>query len=312
MIEESLLAKRLALLQARHRPEQKVTIEGTSAQVVSPEGTTGSIELVDLIRCLDRQGMSTGRVVLPDGVKAVLSSGSLTIWVHQTPPRVHNLKWIAADSPVPFGKGAKYRSVRIALPYLIVLAVFAPREQPQVISDANECFFRTDPLTSLDDPLLYPALLNCSKFAMAEGHPLAWICTQHLNRRALLQEKDENRRMHKGLGLILQCLLGTGFNHSSEFHEGTSWYTESSSVDPRIATIEAWEEATRQNSLFAQEVPWLPTGLTAMEVIQRIFRNHHVDQPAIRTAGDLARIICNHQRPSGGEPATGEEKGFNL
>ena len=55
--------------------------------------------------------------------------------------------WIAPDSPVPFGRGTKYRPVRLALPYLIMFVVFAADAGGQLqLTAANECFFRVEPL----------------------------------------------------------------------------------------------------------------------------------------------------------------------
>ena len=55
----------------------------------------------------------------------------------------------------------------------VMLAAF----EGDMLSGHNECFFRRRPLEKEDDDLLYPALLNCSKFTPQEGKPLSWICT---------------------------------------------------------------------------------------------------------------------------------------
>ena len=239
----------------------RVTIEGEQVRAASPEGRVAALSVEALLAQLAPHEMDTGGIVLPDGVKAVISAGPVTIWVHQTPPRVHGFRWIAPDSPQRFGDGTKYREVRIALPYVIVLAVFVrdPRGRRQ-LGHQNECFFRNEPLRSLHDELSFPALLNCSKFEPAEQRPLSWICTQHLNVRQLAGIEDDNARLRSGLTELLRCLFETGFNYSSEHHEESSWFTESAGCDPRIATVENWEAATRTDPLFVLEVPWLPVG----------------------------------------------------
>src|SRR5262245_57185340 len=127
-----------------------ITIKGTSVRAVSPEGQTAGMSVEELLRRIAPPRMDTGAVVLPDGVVSVLSQGRATIWVHQTPPRVFSFKWIARESRAKYGPGTKYRTVKLALPYLIVLAVFAPGEGGEVqVSHLNECFFRNDPLSSL-------------------------------------------------------------------------------------------------------------------------------------------------------------------
>lgn len=221
-------------------------IKGTQVQATSPEGQTAKISIEDWLARVAPARMDTGDAILPDGVKAVLSRGVATLWFPQSPPRTYGFKWIARDSPVRFGNGTQYRQVRIALPYLIVMAVFAPGENglPQLSLQHNEAFFRNAPMESLDDEICFPALLNCSRLDPPQGRPLSWICTQHLPRQSLVKEKDTSRRLRAGLRALLHCLLEIGFNDSSEQHEASSWFSESRRVDPRLATVEDWEAAS--------------------------------------------------------------------
>ena len=243
----------------------EIYIHQDTIYVVTPEGQCAAIKISDLRSALVPERIDTGGVVLPDGVKIALSTRNMMVLVHQTPPRVHCFKWIAAGSPAPFGKGTQYRLVRLALPYVILLAVFVAGPDGKVLpTTQNECFFRVAPLEDLeeDGELFYPALLNCSKFRVQDGHSLAWLCTQHVNFIALSREANLNRRVRRTIQALLHCLFETGFNYSSEHHEGSSWFTESRKVDPRIASVEKWEQASKQDPLFVLEVPWLKTGLT--------------------------------------------------
>jgi len=278
-----------------------IRIEGAEAMATSPEGQLAKMSLADLLAKVAPQRMDTCGVWLPDGVKAVISEGPFTIWVYESPPRVHNFHWIAGDSPSPFGRGTKYRAVRIALPYLIVLAVFGPKPGGQLqLTGVNECFFRTAPLQTLDDELMFPALLNCSKFASEHGRPLSWICTQHLKLDAIAREPDTPRRLCASFNALRHCLLETGFNYSSEGHEGASWFTASRGVDPRVSTVEAWQEATAKDPLFVLDVPWLKTGRTVKQVAARTFKNLGSRRTACATAADLARVIFNQPVPAPG------------
>jgi hypothetical protein len=281
---------------AGEKGNQKICLEGDKATAVSPEGEEATISFSRLMQLMNPVRMDTGSVVLPDGVKTILSRGPVTIWVHETPPRVFNLKWIAADSPARYGSEATYRSVRIALPYLVVLAVFQSRRGGQAfLTQANECFFRTEPLRSLDDKLLYPALLNCSRFDPPEGKPLSWICTQHLLRTSLRSQDadDTNEWIRLSLQALMHCLLETGFNYSSDVHEAASWFSESTGQDKRIATIEQWEQETAKDPNFVLDVPWLEVGMSLAEVTQRIFQNLDVVPAHPTSVHDLARLIFN-------------------
>ena len=276
-----------------------VTVQGDRVEATSPEGVTAAMPLADLLARLTPPRMDTGGVILPDGVKGVISRGPMVIWVHQLPPRVHSLRWIADGSKAPYGPGAKYETVRMALPYVVMLAVFGPSRRAAVqLTHRNECFFRCDPLTSWDDELSYPGLLNCSKFTPPNGNPLSWICTQHLNVGRFARIADINQRMRASFRALLACLFETAFNRSSEVHEGASWYSETlrQGIDERISTMRKWQKATRDNPLFATKVPWLPTGMTVRKVAERIFANHRVQGPAVNAASDLARIVFHHKR----------------
>ncbi len=281
---------------AGEKGSQRISIEGDQFTAISPEGEKATIPFRRLMELVNPPRMDTGSAILPDGIKAILARGPVTIMVHETPPRVFNLKWIAADSPAHYGPEAKYRSVRIALPYLVVLAVFHSRRGCRLyLTSANECFFRSGPLSSLDDGLLYPALLNCSKFDPPAGKPLSWICTQYLMRSNLSPQEtgDTNQGIRRSLQALLHCLLETGFNYSSEDHEAASWFSESTGQDERIATIERWEQETEKDPNFVLDVPWLEGGMSLDEVTQRVFHNLEVNRGGPTSASDLARLIFN-------------------
>ncbi len=266
-----------------------ITITGDSVSLTTPEGKEVSMPIGKLAELLVPEPSTPG--VLPPGVRLVQAAGSTTIWVYEIPPSVRQFKWISNDSPAQHGPGTKYRTVRLSLPYVVVFAVF----QNGILMHSNECFFRVEPITDeAADKLHYPALLNCSRFRPANRKPLSWICTQHLDPSTVAGESDPKRRMVLGLTLLHRCLLETGFNLSSEAHEYSSWFTESRKIDPRVATVEAWEKATGENPSFVYEVPWLETGKTVAEVVERIFKLTNTRRRTVRSSTDLYRMIINH------------------
>jgi len=285
---------------------ETIMIHGSEVQAVTSGSKKDNMPLADLLAQVAPRRMDGCGVLFPAGVRTVIPGGRAMIWIYESPPRVYSFRWITNDSPVKFGNGTKYRTVQIALPYLVVLAVFAPGEGGRLtLSSANECFFRVAPLKNLEkDELLFPALLNCSKFNPQEGHPLSWICTQHLNRASFDHESDTNRRLCAGFESLRKCLVETGFNYSSENHESSSWFTESRGIDPRISTVENWQAASKENPLFVLDVPWLKTGHTIERVAERIFKNLRIPQVTYTSAADLARVIFNQNKPNQTLPAT--------
>ena len=112
--------------------------------------------------------------------------------------------------------------------------------------------------------------------------------------------------LRDGLTDLLHHLFETGFNRSSEMHEGASGFSASldAGIDPRITRVEDWEKATHENPLFVLDVPGLSTGKTLGELVSRIGegslgrrrgRAHTFD-----TAADVARMIFNaaHNKPA--------------
>src|ERR1051326_967027 len=97
-----------------------IQIQGNEVTVTTPEGKTFSIPVEAFLNKIAPPRLDTAGLVLPDGIKAVFSENQTTIFVYEAPPRVYSLKWLANNSPVRFGPGAKYRLVRVSVPYLII------------------------------------------------------------------------------------------------------------------------------------------------------------------------------------------------
>ena len=278
----------------------KISLEGTLACAVSPEGKQANMPISTLLSKAHSAQGEHHSAILPAGVKATFSRGPFIIWVHESEPEVYNFRWIANDSAVKYGEQAKYRPVRIALPFVLIIAVFVPGPRGQLtLSRFNECYFRTEALQSCNDELYFPALLNCSKFRQPEGHPLSWICSQNFQHASYEKETDFNSRIRGAFQALYEGMFTTAFNLSSEFHEGTSYYSLSQGVDKRIATIEAWERATAEDDLFVLDVPWLKSGHTLGQIVERIFTNLKAPKVGLDSAEALGRIIFNQQLLSG-------------
>lgn len=271
-----------------------ITIDGEMVRTKSAEGEIVTTNLRELLKRTG-PGYDTGSMIIPSGVKAVLSKGPVTILVWEKAPAVQKLSWIRSDSPRLYGPGTKYRNVAVSLPYIIVFAVFSrgPDGMPVNVR-ADECFFRNEPLKSMKDELCFPALLNCSKYnSESESYPLSWICTQHLKVTPQMTSGEAGDRLCAGMEAVRYCLLETGFNLSSENHEGNSWYGETKKHIPQIDTIEKWEKATADNPMFALEMPWIKTNRSVDAIAQRIFKRCGVGQASVKTSNDLARIMAN-------------------
>ncbi len=285
-----------SLFGTRAAADATITIHGNTASASLPEGQSVSLPVGELVV---RLGAGLGDAVLPDGVKCLIPTPAGCIAIHQRPPSLHRFRWIAEESKAEFGPGVSYREVRLALPYTVVFGVFErTRNGVPVLGNRNECFFSNQPLDvdGLDTELCYPALLNCSRFPEEGQHPLSWICTQYLEDTPRGSKQSFEQSLRIGMRALLHHLLETGFNRSSENHELNSWFSEtiSAGVDPRIESVESWEQASTVDPLFALEVPWLRTGKTVREVADRIIA-FGGRAKAVTTARDIARVIVNAQ-----------------
>ena len=274
--------------------ENEIVIRGDTATVKKPDGKSVQMPVSQLFeKAVPKQIDSCG-VRLPREVRFAYSRSGVSILGCEYPPGPYTLSWITENSPAPYGPEAQYENVTISLPYVIVLAVFERTR----LSSLNECFFRTAPLNDIDEEneLLFPGLLNCSRFVPSEGHPLSWICTQKLDRRCIRRERDSRKQIAVGLNALRRCLFEQSFNWSSDHNEHSSWYSESRSVDERISTVNRWQEETTKDRFMGLEIPWLKTNETLKTVVDRIFQNQGVTANGISNSQQLARLMINNDK----------------
>lgn len=306
----------------------RIEVTGDRVRAVTPEGAEASVTVSEWTARIRPPGLPHTGMVLPDGVRAVVAhpSGRGLVWVTEIPPRVWSVDWLAEDSPADFGPGTKYVRRSLAFPYQILLTPFVVdgcEEGPGLCLDRRrvELFWRKAPLTSFDDPLHYPALLNVTKFYGPSDpeylpgfarKPLSWLCTQHLAMTPDMRSRRLETRLRAGYRQVLALLVGQSFNRSSEHHPGDgeqmSWYTWSvrQGVDPRIADTAVWEQASRRDPLWVLEANWLPVGSSLAEVIDRLFTTSlGLKPPApVERAEDLSRIVFQakaaalHEKPT--------------
>ena len=269
-----------------------LVIEGETVQAISPEGQRVAVPLGALISHLSSPKMDTAGCVLPDGVRAVKSRGKNVIWVHETPPRVQNFKVVDKTAKVKKDGKLVYKNVALSLPYVLTFANFIPGTN---IFGACECFFRTSPLETIDDELLYPALMNCVKFPKegAESQPLTQIITSNLNIEQLAKINDAQTQMQESLGALVNHLFQTGF-----INEGNTdnWFAASSEKIETISSIEKWHKASAEDGLFSLDVPWMKSGISVRNVIDRIFKQTGMDHAEIKNAADVAAVCFNYKK----------------
>jgi hypothetical protein len=213
------------------------------------------------------------RRVLPRGTRMVLERRDAVALAVEVAPGARRVRWLADDSRAPFGRGARYVERCLSFPWLILLVVLRRGE----LTGLQQLYYRNESLDAGEE-LRLPNLYN-----VAEGHGLrCWLCLQHASPVAGLP-------FARKLEGVVEHLLFAAFNRSAELHEGNSYWGRLA-CDPRVATLDAWEAATRENALFALEVPWQPAGTTlAVELEAMLDR---VAAPLLaRRAEDLCGLV---------------------
>lgn len=232
----------------------RIEMRGSKAVCHQDGKEAMSLPIEDWVKNLiERSEPPAPAEAMPDGVRFLRRRGEVTMLVLEEKPALRTVLWLAQDSPAPYGPQARYRSVRIALPFIVLFIGLANGE----ITGKQQCFYRTAPLRSLDDELLLPNLLNVAR---AYGMD-AWLCLQHLRNR--LGPLPFNEKINE----IWRHVLNSGWNGSSERHEGMSYFGEMRGLDKRIASIEEWERASAADPYFPLSVAWQPAGKTVGQVM---------------------------------------------
>ncbi len=185
--------------------------------------------------------------VLPRDVRMWRQRDEVVGLVVEIPCHARTIRWLSEDSRSDFGSGAYYANYFLGFPYVELLLVFRRGS----LTGMQQLYYRRAPLGE-DEELLLPNLYN-----VAEGYgQRCWVC--------LVNMRDVGRlHWSAKVEAIVDHLFSSAWNRSSEVHEGNSYWGAMRDLDPRVNSIEAWQDATRANPRFALDIPWKPAGTTA-------------------------------------------------
>ena len=255
-------------------------VEGERVELFQGEDPLGTTSVEEAVLSLAAsQDLAPSCGVLPRGVRLLRERGDATALAVEVPPQLRTVRWLADDSPAPYGPKARYRERFLAFPYLVLLVVFRSGE----LTGAQQLYYRTEPLDRGEE-LLLPNLYN-----VAEGYGLrCWLCLANLSGLSELAWPAKVDR-------ILEHVFWASFNQSSEVHEGNSYWGSMQGIDPRLASLDAWEEASRADRRFALSVPWKPAGTTASAELEGML-GAVVQARPLRSAADLAALLAGNPR----------------
>jgi hypothetical protein len=253
--------------------KEKIIIEGDEVLLLAEDGE-GSVRvarrapLEALLRYVAKV-MPPPLPVLPAGTRWLRRRKELLLLAVEHPPQCRTLK-VSGEKK----GGDGYRTHRLALPYVVYLLTFYRDGFEEM-----KVFFRVAPLTSPDDTLYHTCLPN------VRGEP-----GHYGSQRVCLRYRPEMLEgvpLAKAVPALLDFFWSTGFNQDI----GNSAFERAQGRDPRLASLAAWEAATRNNPLFPLEVNWEPAERTLPNLWAECLKLHgETDQP-VQGAEELADIL---------------------
>lgn len=256
--------------------EMELRIAGTEVQLRSGRRKHAVVALADFVRTLARASGSGPDLLLPRGVRIARRRGDALGVAVEVPPGARRVRWLADDSEAPFGRGARYRELYLGFPFVIVLLVLHRGR----LTGHQQLYYRTAALSRADDPLLLPNMYN-----VAKGYgQTCWLCLQHLR-------AEPGWTANETIAAAVDHTFSAAFNRSSDVHEGNSYWEMMRDVDPRVASVDAWEEATRADRFFALQVPWKPAKTTIPAELDSMLGGVEACLPAEPTAAQLAGLV---------------------
>jgi hypothetical protein len=255
--------------------EPEIRITGANVRVLQGRKTLAKLHFEQMIDSIHGASEKTrGFEIRPQNARIWEERGNAVAAAFELPPHARTVRWLADDSTAPYGPKASYRNYYVGLPYVVLLLVF----RAGALTGQHQLYYRTEPLDAGEE-LRLPNLYN-----VAEGYgQRCWVCLQNLGDVTELSWPMKISR-------ILDYVFSAAFNRSSEEHEGNSYWTRQNSVDPRVASMKAWEEATREDRRVGLAVPWEPAGTTASTEL-RTMLDRVVSPRRIRSSAELAALI---------------------
>lgn len=204
--------------------------------------------------------------LLPVGTRFVFSRGPELLVTVEQPPQVRHFTWR------PGGAQGGVREYALAFPYVLYIILFhgASFEEMRI-------YYRPAPLSSEADLLYLSNLWNVS----AAETPMA-RCRACLQGRPPFEELTLTAQVQS----VIEFFWGAGFNMAID----DNCFQRATGRDSRIATLEAWESASRRNPLFPLQVDWESLGRGLRETVEGLMTWRGTVAP-IESGADLADLI---------------------
>lgn len=207
--------------------------------------------------------------LLPPGTRLAVIRGLTTLLAVEQPPQLRRLLWDLR----PIGEDDPYRERVLAFPYMVYIILFYHDSFEEM-----RVFYRNGPLESNKDLLCYPNLLN----VQASPGTLS-NCRACMRGKPVLSEQSLSLQTEE----LINYFWTTGFNIDVE--QNSFWRAQK--LDPRIAAVDAWEKASREDPLFVLEIPWESTGFAVQQLMESLMSLRITRARRLEQASDVADLI---------------------
>lgn len=216
-------------------------------------------------------------IFVPSGTRYVKVRGASAGLVVELPPEVRRVTW----NPTRMARGGASTSHWLAFPYVIHLCIFCTLKGDEAYQGGLEemrVYYRNTPLRSPEDALYNPNLFNVQVDpaltsncrACLRGHPA------DLQDLPLVEQVEA----------LLDFFWETAFNLDLE----SNGFERARTLDPRISSLEAWEEASKADPLFPLGINWEPAACTVRQVMDRLMDLRQTEVRPLQSVADLADL----------------------
>ncbi len=205
---------------------------------------------------------------IPDNVRWIVESGHRAVYIVELQPELRQLIWNNHGAHRNY-ETHEYREIgtrhTVATPYVVLMIPFLRNKINGSMDRPVRVFYRNEPLTSIDDPVLSSNLNNVLPTGYGTRES-GCLCLDRL---------DVNSEMSRAevVSAVVNHLWGGEFNmeYASNFA-----YVADLVKDQRISNIHEWEAESKKNPGFVLDVKWPETKITIRTLInQELANNHH-------------------------------------
>lgn len=221
-------------------------------------------EFLQELSALPSSGLGEQAPILPIGTRWAVFRGPSAVLAVEQPPQIRLVSFKE--------KAGKARSYQLAFPYGIHLLLFY-----RGFFEEMRIYYRKAPLSSEEDALYLSNLWNVS----ANESPLA-KCRACLSGRPLFEDLSLAGQAQEAIEFFWGADFGLDVEENC-FHRAQT-------RDPRIASVEAWEQATKEDPLFPLQIDWEEAGLSLRKAVEHLLDWRGYARP-VEEASDLADLI---------------------